>query len=111
MFRSRRTFEEYQNSLQNETATPDNPLSDDINVDEDSTNEVLNKNNEDNELLMDFDPSLVPIPEGFNDDDEVLVIDALENVSKLRGRITVKVVLVVGLDVSSRVLVPLNKFL
>ena len=74
MFRSRHTFEKYQNSLQNETVAPDNLLSDDIDVDEDSVNEVLNENDEDNELLMDFDPSLAPIPEGFNDDEEVLVI-------------------------------------
>jgi len=37
------------------------------------------------------------------------LIDGQGTVSKLRGRITVKVVL--GLDVSSRILVPLNKFL
>ena len=37
------------------------------------------------------------------------LIDGQGIVSKLRGRITVKVVL--GLDISNRILVPLNKFL
>jgi len=35
---------------------------------------VFSENDENNELLMDFDPSLVPILEGFDDDDDVLVI-------------------------------------
>jgi len=72
MFRSRCTFDEYQNSLQNETAAPEVIL-DDVDGDEECANEVLNENDENNELLMDFDPSLVPILEGFNNDDEVLV--------------------------------------
>ncbi|VFQ79494.1 unnamed protein product [Cuscuta campestris] len=67
MFRSKRTFEEYQHLLENE------------------------------------------VPEGFNDDEEVLTIDAQGNVSKLRGRISVKVV--VGLDAGTRILVPMNKLL
>ena len=48
---------------------------------------MLNENDENNELLMDFvdfDPSLVPIPEGFNVDDEVLVIGkSLHRINKL----------------------------
>ena len=45
-----------------------------VDGDEDCANdEVLNENDESNECLMDFDPSLVPILEGFNNDDEVLV--------------------------------------
>ena len=74
MFRSWCTFDEYQNSLQNETAGPEEMILDDVDGDEDCANEVLNENNENNELMMDFDPSLVPILKGFNDDDEVLVI-------------------------------------
>ena len=74
MFRSRCTFAEYQNSLQNETAIAEELLVDDADGDDDSANEVLNENDENSDPLMDLDPSLLPIPEGFNDDDEVLVI-------------------------------------
>jgi len=74
MFCSRCTFAEYQNSLQNETAAANEPLVDDADGDDDSANEVLDENDEKSDPLMDLDPSLVPIPEGFNDDDEVLVI-------------------------------------
>jgi len=35
---------------------------------------VLDENDENSDPLMDLDSSLVPILEGFNDDDEVLVI-------------------------------------
>ena len=64
----------FQNSLQNETATLEELISNAVDGDEDCTNEVLNEDDKNNELLIDFDPSLVDIPEGFNDDDEVLVI-------------------------------------
>jgi len=74
MFRSRCTFSEYQNSLQNETAAAEELLIDDTDGDDDSANEVLDENDENNDPVMDLDPSLVPVPEGFNDDDEVLVI-------------------------------------
>ena len=74
MFRSRCTFAEYQNSLQNETAAAEELLVDDADGDDGSANEVLNENDENSDPLMDLDPSLVPVPEGFNDDDEVLVI-------------------------------------
>ena len=74
MFRSRCTFAEYQNSLQNETAAVEELLVDDADGDDDSANQVLNENDENNDPLTDLDPSLVPVPEGFNDDEEVLVI-------------------------------------
>ena len=74
MFRSKRTFDKYQHSIRKETATPDDLLSDDIDGDEDSANEVLNENDENNELMMDFDPSLMHITKGFNYDAETLVI-------------------------------------
>jgi len=74
MFCSRRTFEDYQNSLQNETPSPNDPLLDDIVGEEDNFDDVLDENDKNTELLTDIDPSLVPIPEGFNDDEEVLVL-------------------------------------
>ena len=43
MFRSRCMFDEYQNSLQNETAAPEVIL-DDVDGDEECANEVLNEN-------------------------------------------------------------------
>ena len=69
-----RTFEDYQNSLQNKTPSPDDPLLDDIDGEEDNFDEVSDENDENTELLIDIDPSLVPVPEGFNDDEEVLVL-------------------------------------
>ena len=74
MFRSRCTFVEYQNSLQNETAAAEELLVDDADGDDDSANQVLDENDENNDPLTDLDSSLVPVPEGFNDDEEVLVI-------------------------------------
>ena len=74
MFRSRCTFAKDQNSLQNETAAVEELLVDDTDGDDDSANEVLDENDKNSDPLMDLDPSLVPVPEGFNDDAEVLVI-------------------------------------
>ena len=74
MFRSRCTFAEYQNSLQNKTAPAEELLVGDADGDDDSANQVLDKNDGNNDPPTDLDPSLVPVPEGFNDDEEVLVI-------------------------------------
>ena len=74
MFRSRRTFDDYQRSLQNEIATYDDPLFDDIDGEEDNVDEVAEENDENVEPMTDIDPALVPVPEGFNDDEEVLVL-------------------------------------
>jgi len=74
MFRSRRTFDDYQRSLQNEIATYDDPLFDDIDGEEDNVDEVAEENDENVEPMTDIDPALVSVPEGFNDDEEVLVL-------------------------------------
>ena len=62
MFRSWCPFAEYQNSLQNETATAEELLVDDADGDDDSANEVLDENDKNSDPLMDLDPSLVPVP-------------------------------------------------
>ncbi|VFQ86558.1 unnamed protein product [Cuscuta campestris] len=112
MFRSKRTFEEYQHLLENEGGAPNDFTVHDI--DETYSEEDNHYNHDygdddDSDVVFDLDPSLIPLPEGFNDDEEVLTIDAQGNVSKLRGRITVNVV--IGLDVGTRILVPMNKLL
>jgi hypothetical protein len=70
MFRSRRTYEEYINSLENEEQAP---LGDLLN-DEEIVEVDVDAEVEGDELHLHFNPSLVPIPEGFKDDQEVLVI-------------------------------------
>ena len=74
MFRSQCTFAEHQNSLQNETVAVEELLVDDADGNDKSANEVLDENDENSDPLMELDPSLVPVLEGFSDDDEVLVI-------------------------------------
>lgn len=71
MFRSRRTYEDYLNSVQNEAAAPEH-LTLDLENDEDIDDDDVN--DDDNVAQMYFDPDLVDVPEGFNDDEEVLVI-------------------------------------
>ncbi|VFQ79582.1 unnamed protein product [Cuscuta campestris] len=112
MFRSKRTFEEYQHLLENEGGAPNDFTVHDI--DETYSEEDNHYNHDygdddDSDVDFDLDPSLIPVPEGFNDDEEVLTIDAQGNVNKLRGRITVNVV--IGLDAGTRILVPMNKLL
>ncbi|VFQ85721.1 unnamed protein product [Cuscuta campestris] len=112
MFRSKRTFEEYQHLLENEGGAPNEFTVHDI--DETYSEEDNHYNHDygdrdDSDVVFDLDPSLIPVPEGFNDDEEVLTIDAQGNVSKLSGRITVNVVIV--LDAGTRILVPMNKLL
>ncbi|RAL47467.1 hypothetical protein DM860_011205 [Cuscuta australis] len=107
-----RTFEEYQHLLENEGGAPNDFTVHDI--DETYSEEDNHYNHDygdddDSDVVFDLDPSLIPLPEGFNDDEEVLTIDAQGNVSKLRGRITVNVV--IGLDAGTRILVPMNKLL
>ena len=46
---------------------------DDIDGEEDNVDEVAEENDENVEPMTDIDPALVPVPEGFNDDEEVLV--------------------------------------
>ena len=68
MFRSRRTYEDYLNSVQNEAAAPEHltlDLENDEDIDDDDVNDDDKKY---------FDPDLVDVPEGFNDNEEVLVI-------------------------------------
>ncbi|RAL50382.1 hypothetical protein DM860_017663 [Cuscuta australis] len=112
MFRSRRAFEEYQHLLENEGGAPNDFTINDIDdtfIEEDTDNDHDYRDDDDSNVVFDLDPSLIPVPEGFNDDEEVLTIDAQGNVSKLRGRITVNVV--IGLDAGTRILVPMNKLL
>ncbi|VFQ59844.1 unnamed protein product [Cuscuta campestris] len=112
MFCSKRTFQEYQHLLENEGRAPNDFTIHDI---DETYSEQDNEYNhdygddDDCDVVFYLDPSLIPVPEGFNDDDEVLNIYAQGNMSKLRGRITVKVV--IGLDAGTRILVPMNKLL
>jgi len=74
MFSSRHTFDDHHRSLQNETITHDDPILDDIDGEEDNVDEVPKEDDENLEPMTDIDPSLVPVPEGFNDDEEVLIL-------------------------------------
>ena len=74
IFRSRRTFDNYQRSLQDETATHDDLILDDIDGEEDNVDEVPEEDDENLKPMTDMDPSLMPIPEGFNDDEDVLIL-------------------------------------
>jgi len=71
MFRSRRTYEEYLNSVQNEAVAPEH-LTLDLENDEDIDDDDVD--DDDNVAQMYFDPDFVDMPEGLNDDEEVLVI-------------------------------------
>ena len=70
MFRSRGTYEEYLKSIENEEPLHEH-LCLDFESDEDDDYDI---NDEDDVSQIYFDPSLVAIPDGFNDDEEVLVV-------------------------------------
>jgi len=74
MSRSRHSFSDYQRSLQNETATRDYLVLDDIDGEEVNVDEVPEENDENFESMTDIDSSLVPVLEGVNDNEEVLVL-------------------------------------
>ncbi|VFQ84554.1 unnamed protein product [Cuscuta campestris] len=76
MFRSKRTFEEYQHLLENEGGAPNDFTVHDI--DETYSEEDNHYNHDygdddDSDVDFDLDPSLIPVPEGFNDDEEVII--------------------------------------
>ena len=64
MFRSRRTYKEYMNSLQNELGAPHNAFNFDI---EENGGDDVNIEAESSELQLQFNLALIPILEGFND--------------------------------------------
>lgn len=70
VFRSWSIYKEYLNSIQNEEAAPRH-VSLDFESDEDDGDDV---NDKDNVAQIYFDPILIDILKGFNDDEEVLVV-------------------------------------
>ena len=70
MFRSRCTCKEYLKLIENEEPSLEH-LCLDFESDEDDDYDI---SDEDDVSQIYFDPSLVAIPDGFNDDEEVLVI-------------------------------------
>jgi len=70
MFRSRCTYEEYLKSIQNEEASPEHLSL----VFESDEGYDYNISDEDDMSQKYFDPSLLTVLEGFNNDEEVLII-------------------------------------
>lgn len=112
MFRSRITLEEYLKSIEHETPVGEDVALDNINMMPDLEEEDVEAD-EDNayesRISIDVNPSHISIPEDFNDDKEVLIIDEQGNAKRFGGRISVNVAY--KLLPPERIMVPLNKLL